>query len=112
MNSQSRILRPGWMAAAAFVLTIAASAPAGAYTPEQQQMCSNDAFRLCSSDIPDVDRVTACMISKRSQLSDGCKVFFRDTEPAPTLVTARSGKASAKSRKAAKPSKPKKKSDD
>jgi hypothetical protein len=48
-----------------------------AYTPEQQQACSGDAFRLCSSEIPDVDRVTVCMIAKKSQLSPGCRVFFR-----------------------------------
>jgi hypothetical protein len=36
-----------------------------AYTPEQQAACSDDAFRLCSADIPDVDRVTACMVRKQ-----------------------------------------------
>src|SRR5262249_35094840 len=44
-----------------------------AYTQEQQQLCTGDAMRLCSSEIPDVDRVTACMIAKQAQLSDGCK---------------------------------------
>jgi hypothetical protein len=52
-----------------------------AYTPEQQQACTPDAFRLCGDAIPDVDRVTACMISKRSQLSPGCRVYFREPEP-------------------------------
>ena len=53
-----------------------------AYTPEQQQACSGDAFRLCSAEIPDVDRVTACMVAKRSQLSPGCRAQFRpDPEP-------------------------------
>jgi len=53
-----------------------------AYTPEQEQMCTGDAMRLCSSEIPDVERVTACMIQKRALLSDGCKAVFRK-EPAP-----------------------------
>jgi len=57
------------------------SSAADAYMPEQEQMCSADAFRLCGSEIPDVDRVTACMIRQRSQLSPGCKAFFRDSEP-------------------------------
>jgi hypothetical protein len=52
-----------------------------AYTPEQQQACSGDAFRLCSAEIPDVDRVTVCMIAKKSQLSPGCRAFFRPSEP-------------------------------
>jgi hypothetical protein len=48
-----------------------------AYTQEEQQACQPDAFRLCGSEIPDVDRVTACMIAKKSQLSPECRRFFR-----------------------------------
>jgi len=48
-----------------------------AYTQEEQQACQPDAFRLCSSEIPDVDRVTACMIARKSQLSPECRRFFR-----------------------------------
>ncbi len=48
-----------------------------AYTPDQQQACTPDAFRLCGADIPDVDRITACMIRNRAQLSPACRVFFR-----------------------------------
>ena len=54
-----------------------------AYTQEQQQMCTGDAMRLCSSEIPDVDRVTACMVRQRAQLSDGCKAVFRVEPTAP-----------------------------
>ena len=57
-----------------------------AYTQEQQQLCTGDAMRLCSSEIPDVDRVTACMIAKQAQLSDGCKSVFRKMDTAPTPV--------------------------
>ena len=60
-----------------------------AYTPDQQQACSDDAFRLCGAEIPDVDRVTACMVRKQPQLSPGCRVFFRpDPEEAVTPVAA------------------------
>jgi hypothetical protein len=52
------------------------SSSGNAYTPEQQQLCSNDAIRLCSSDIPDVDRITVCMARQRDLLSPGCKAFF------------------------------------
>ena len=66
---------------------------ANAYTAEQQQMCTGDAMRLCSSEIPDVDRVTACMVQKRAQLSDGCKAVFQYVPPVATPVTyARSTK--------------------
>jgi hypothetical protein len=47
-----------------------------AYSAEQEQLCTGDAMRLCSTEIPDVDRVTTCMIRNRSQLSDGCKSVF------------------------------------
>ena len=53
-----------------------------AYTPEQEQACTSDAFRLCSAEIPNVDRVTACMVAKKSQLSPPCRAQFRpDPEP-------------------------------
>jgi hypothetical protein len=57
-----------------------------AYTAEEQQACSGDAFRLCSSEIPNVDRVTACMIARKDQLSPGCRVFFR-AGPEPVVDT-------------------------
>ena len=77
------------------------SSTANAYTPEQEQMCTGDAFRLCSSEIPDVDRVTACMVRQRSQLSPGCRALFRETEPEPRPVV-RSKPVVIKPHKAAK----------
>ena len=70
-----------------------------AYTPEEQQACQGDAFRLCGPEIPDVDRVTACMVSKKSQLSPGCAVYFRHS-PAKAATKAASSKR--KSRKPVK----------
>jgi hypothetical protein len=56
-----------------------------AYTLEQQQMCAGDAMRLCAIDIPDVDRITACMERQRDALSDGCRAVFEvDTPQAAT----------------------------
>ena len=48
-----------------------------AYTSDQAQRCSGDAMRLCSAEIPDVDRITACMAKKKAQLSEGCRAVFR-----------------------------------
>ena len=64
-----------------------------AYTAEQEQFCSGDAMRLCSSEIPDVDRVTACMVRQRTSLSDGCKSVFQ-AAPAATEYRASTIKAS------------------
>jgi hypothetical protein len=47
-----------------------------AYTAEQEQACTGDAFRLCSSDIPNVDRVTACMVRRKAELSPPCRAQF------------------------------------
>jgi hypothetical protein len=85
---QSRISHSGLMLAMALSASLLAST-AYAYTPEQQQACSPDAFRLCGDAIPNVDRVTACMIRKKSELSPGCRVYFRSPEPgAARAVTA------------------------
>ena len=59
-----------------------------AYTPEQEQACTGDAFRLCSAEIPDVGRVTACMVAKKSQLSPPCRAQFRP-DPEPPEAAAR-----------------------
>ena len=48
-----------------------------AYTYEQQQACMGDAFRLCSHEIPDIERVKACMVRQQSELSPGCRAQFR-----------------------------------
>jgi hypothetical protein len=71
-------------AALAVALGLSAMPTTGhAYTDEEQQACQPDAFRLCSPEIPDVDRVTACMVARKSELSPECRRFFRsDPEPA------------------------------
>ncbi|WP_244423336.1 hypothetical protein [Bradyrhizobium sp. ORS 375] len=47
-----------------------------AYTAEQEQACTSDAFRLCSSEIPNVDRITACMDRRKAELSPPCRAQF------------------------------------
>jgi hypothetical protein len=54
----------------------AASTSSFAYSAEAQQMCTGDAFRLCSSAIPNVSAVTACMLKKRASLSAGCRTVM------------------------------------
>jgi hypothetical protein len=110
----------------ALVLTTILFASAGspsafAYTPEQQQACTPDAMRLCGAFVPDVDRITACMIENKSQLSPECRRYFRPgPEPAaqaagepvnikPVVrkpVAAKPVSAKKKPKKPAKPAKP------
>jgi hypothetical protein len=43
---------------------------------DQQRLCTGDVFRLCSSEIPSVERITACMMRQRASLSEGCRRVF------------------------------------
>ena len=58
--------------ALAAVLAVISTA-AIAQTSEEQQLCMDDAFRVCSATIPDRTRTIACMVANKSQLSAGCQ---------------------------------------
>jgi hypothetical protein len=45
-------------------------------TPEMQQACTPDVMRLCSADVPDVERITVCMKRNRLNLSPACGAVF------------------------------------
>ncbi len=83
--------------AALFALSTAAIAvqtsPGLAFSSEAQQMCSGDAMRLCSSEIPDIHRITACMVRNKSQVSPGCRAVM-DREHA-AAAAARKREAAA-----------------
>jgi hypothetical protein len=80
-----------------------------AYSQDQQSACTPDAFRLCNSEIPDVDRITACMIRNKALLSPACKAFFRqgpepeETVAQPARRPVAAARKPAKLRKAKKP---------
>jgi hypothetical protein len=40
---------------------------------DPRELCASDAIRLCNAFIPDVPKITACMLAKRSQLSAPCR---------------------------------------
>jgi hypothetical protein len=73
-----------------FTISFCALSTAGfAFSPEAQQMCSGDAFRLCSSEIPNIARITACMQKQRANLSAGCRmVMDRDRAQTSSKVAA------------------------
>jgi len=81
-------------------VSIAPAAGQG-YTPEQEQACTGDAFRLCSAAIPDIGRVTASIWSPSNpKLSPPCRAHFRP-DPGPSDVSARTVVRPATPRKAA-----------
>jgi len=53
-----------------------ASAQDNRGTPEQRVACAPDAFRLCSSYIPDPTTVEQCLRQNKSDLSDACRSVF------------------------------------
>ncbi len=73
--------RGGLAAAVGVCATVCMLAPlagpaAAQGTPEQRQACQPDAMRLCSEFVPDVDRITACMVKQRMRLSPACRAVF------------------------------------
>ena len=45
-------------------------------TWEQQMACTPDVWRLCGDQIPDVNRIVACLRQNTPQLSSGCRAVF------------------------------------
>ena len=87
----ARTIRQAGLALAFAVACSALSSTSSfAFSAEAQQMCTGDAFRLCSSEIPDIPKITACMYKRRADLSTGCRtVMDRD------LAASRSSKVAA-----------------
>jgi hypothetical protein len=87
----NRTIRQAALAAAFAVAFSALSSSASfAFSAEAQQMCTGDAFRLCSSDIPNIPAITACMYKHRADLSTGCRtVMDRDLAVQQPKVAAR-----------------------
>ena len=54
-----------------------ASAQESRGTEEQRVACTPDVLRLCSWEIPNVDRIVACLRREKSQLSAGCRQVLK-----------------------------------
>ena len=74
------------VAASLFAVTSTASY---AFSEEARSQCTGDAFRLCSSEIPNIPKITACMVKNRGNLSSGCRaVMDRDFAARASKVAA------------------------
>ena len=110
MSTSLKLKRCAWMVATASMLAMPTASQA--YTVEQEEMCTGDAMRLCFSEIPNVERITACMERQRESLSEGCRAVFEVTTPAATTAApvrtapAVQTAAPVHNKQAAKPSKP------
>jgi len=58
-------------------------------TMEQQMACTPDVWRLCSAQVPNVDRIVACLRGNTAQLSPPCRAVFETDNAGPPQQTAR-----------------------
>ena len=74
----SNTLRTGLTALvlAASLISLSSANAAEIATAEQRAACTPDAFRLCSSHIPSIPAITACMKKNFENLSPACKAVF------------------------------------
>ena len=65
---------------------LGAAAPASSQeyrgTWEQQMACTPDVWRLCGDQIPDTNRIVACLRQNTPQLSSGCRAVFESNASA------------------------------
>jgi len=57
----------------------AASAEEYRGTMDEQMACTPDVWRLCSDQIPDVNRIVACLRQNAAYLSDDCRAVLRSS---------------------------------
>jgi hypothetical protein len=60
----------------AALLVAAGAVSAHAYTQQEADACTPDAFRLCSAFIPDAGRIEACLRGNRQRLTPECAAVF------------------------------------
>jgi hypothetical protein len=70
------IRQAGLVLAFAASMSALTSTASFAFSAEAQEKCTGDAMRLCSSEIPNVSKITACMMKQRASLSSACRVVM------------------------------------
>jgi hypothetical protein len=79
-----RIFRSLILASLPAAISCGTSALAQEYrgTMEQQMACTPDVFRLCGAQIPDTNRIVACLQQNTPQLSAPCRAVFESSDSA------------------------------
>jgi hypothetical protein len=70
------------LSAALSISAMAAQAQEYRGTMEQQMACTPDVWRLCNDQIPDANRIVACLQQNMPQLSSGCRAVFQSNNQA------------------------------
>jgi hypothetical protein len=63
--------------AASLTALVAVSGAHAASQDEQEKACRGDAMHFCSAEIPNKDKITACMKQHVSELSPACQAMFK-----------------------------------
>jgi hypothetical protein len=61
-------------------------------TLEQQMACTPDVFRLCGAQIPDENRIVACLRQNTVSLSGPCRAVFESNNSVPQPQPAAPGR--------------------
>ena len=68
-------------------------------TPEQQEACKPDVFRLCGNFIPNVEPIIACLKANGPNLAPACHEVMFPYVPEPPKPKAKKSKAKLKPKK-------------
>ena len=81
-------LRQAGLVLAIALTTSLISSQSFAFSSEAQQMCTGDAFKFCSSEIPNIPAITACMFKHKAELSVGCRAVMDKNDAAKSKKVA------------------------
>jgi hypothetical protein len=77
------VLIPLMSLACGIAAQTAARAQENRGTLQQQLACTPDVFRLCGEQIPDTNRIVACLRQNTPALSDDCRAVFESNASVP-----------------------------
>ena len=89
MRTQRIVLSPGACDGDGCVAAGPAQSEEYRGTWEQQMACTPDVWRLCSDQIPDVNRIVACLQQNTPSLGNSCRAVFQSNTSADQLPHAR-----------------------
>jgi hypothetical protein len=84
----SRIRQAGLVLAFALSASAISTSQSFAFSSEAQAMCTGDAFKFCSSAIPNIPAITACMYKHKAELSAGCRSVMDKNDAAKSKKVA------------------------
>lgn len=83
MRAPRFVVIPVISLACGIALQSAAQAQEYRGTLQQQLACTGDVLSLCGDQIPDTNRIVACLRQNTPQLSDGCRAVFESNASVP-----------------------------